>query len=52
MASRFSMNGNREGKYNGVRSRWVLPELRIGLPRALRARMADVKWVGEPAKVE
>lgn len=29
-----------------------LPELRIGLPRSLQARMADVKWVGEPAQAE
>ena len=27
-----------------------LPDLRIGLPRALQSRMADVEWVGEPAK--
>ena len=27
-----------------------LPDLRIGLPRAQQHRMADVKWVGEPAK--
>ena len=29
-----------------------MPDLRVGLPRALQARMADVKWVGEPAKDE
>jgi len=29
-----------------------LPDLRIGLPRPLQPRMADVKWVGEPAKDE
>ncbi|MGO9453176.1 MAG: serine hydrolase domain-containing protein [Candidatus Binataceae bacterium] len=29
-----------------------LPDLRIGLPRAQQHRMADVKWVGEPAKDE
>ena len=29
-----------------------LPDLRIGLPRAMQPRMADVKWVGEPAKDE
>src|SRR5215813_10764389 len=29
-----------------------LPDLRIGLPRSEQARMADVKWVGEPAKDE
>jgi CubicO group peptidase (beta-lactamase class C family) len=29
-----------------------LPDLRIGLPRAVQPRMADVKWVGEPAKDE
>ena len=27
-----------------------LPDLRIGLPRALQSRMADVEWVGEPGK--
>jgi CubicO group peptidase (beta-lactamase class C family) len=29
-----------------------LPDLRIGLPRSIQSRMADVKWVGEPAKDE
>ena len=29
-----------------------LPDLRIGLPRSIQPRMADVKWVGEPAKDE
>jgi CubicO group peptidase (beta-lactamase class C family) len=29
-----------------------LPDLRIGLPRAVQPRMADVRWVGEPAKDE
>ncbi len=29
-----------------------LPDLRIGLPRSVQPRMADVKWVGEPAKDE
>src|SRR5258708_21957388 len=29
-----------------------LPDLRIGLPRSVQARMADVKWVGEPAREE
>ncbi len=29
-----------------------LPDLRIGLPRQLQPRMADVTWVGEPAKEE
>jgi CubicO group peptidase (beta-lactamase class C family) len=29
-----------------------LPDLRVGLPRPLQHRMADVKWVGEPAKDE
>jgi CubicO group peptidase (beta-lactamase class C family) len=29
-----------------------LPDLRIGLPRSLQPRMADVKWVGEAAKDE
>ena len=29
-----------------------LPDLRIGLPVSVQPRMADVKWVGEPAKDE
>jgi len=29
-----------------------LPDLRIGLPRPLHSRMADVVWVGEPAQAE
>src|SRR4029077_5937718 len=29
-----------------------LPALRIGLPLSIQPRMADVKWVGEPAKDE
>ncbi len=29
-----------------------LPDLRIGLARSIQPRMADVKWVGEPAKDE
>jgi CubicO group peptidase (beta-lactamase class C family) len=29
-----------------------LPDLRIGLPRPIQQRMADVKWVGEPVKEE
>lgn len=29
-----------------------LPDLRIGLPLSIQPRMADVKWVGEPAKEE
>ncbi len=29
-----------------------LPDLRIGLPRAIQSRMADVKWVGDAAKDE
>ncbi len=29
-----------------------LPDLRIGLPRSIQPRMADVKWVGEAAKDE
>ena len=29
-----------------------IPDLRIGLPRSIQPRMADVKWVGEPAKDE
>jgi len=30
----------------------ALPDLRIGLPRSIQNRMANVKWVGEPAKDE
>lgn len=29
-----------------------LPDLRIGLPRSLNDRVADVIWVGEPARAE
>jgi CubicO group peptidase (beta-lactamase class C family) len=29
-----------------------LPDLRVGLPRALTSRMADIRWVGEPAHAE
>src|SRR6266851_6924550 len=29
-----------------------LPDLRIGLPRPIQQRMADVKWIGEAAKEE
>jgi CubicO group peptidase (beta-lactamase class C family) len=29
-----------------------IPDLRLGLPRAIQPRMADVKWVGEAAKDE
>jgi CubicO group peptidase (beta-lactamase class C family) len=29
-----------------------IPELQIGIPRALNDRVADLKWVGEPAKEE
>ncbi len=29
-----------------------LPDLRIGIPRALNDRVADVVWVGEPAREE
>jgi len=29
-----------------------LPDLRIGVPRALQGRIADLKWVGEPARDE
>src|SRR5580700_508259 len=48
------ITGTRLGEF--VRERIAeplgLPDLRIGLPHALQARMADVKWVGEPAKEE
>jgi CubicO group peptidase (beta-lactamase class C family) len=29
-----------------------LADLRVGLPRELNDRMADIKWVGEPARAE
>ncbi|MGH7932162.1 MAG: serine hydrolase domain-containing protein [Candidatus Binataceae bacterium] len=29
-----------------------LPDLRVGLPHSLNGRMADVVWVGEPARAE
>jgi len=29
-----------------------LPDLRVGLPRTLNDRMADIAWVGEPARDE
>ena len=29
-----------------------LPDLRVGLPRPLIGRMADIQWVGEPARQE
>ena len=48
------ITGERLGEF--VRTRIAeplgLPDLRIGLPRPVQARMADVKWVGEPAKDE
>jgi CubicO group peptidase (beta-lactamase class C family) len=48
------LSGKRLGDF--VRERIAeplgLPDLRIGLPRAIQSRMADVKWVGEPAKDE
>jgi CubicO group peptidase (beta-lactamase class C family) len=48
------ITGKRIGEF--VRERIAqplgLPDLRIGLPRQLQARMADVAWVGEPAKAE
>ena len=48
------ITGKRLGEF--VRERIAeplgLPDLRIGLPRPVQARMADVKWVGEPAKDE
>jgi len=48
------ITGKRLGEF--VRERIAeplgLPDLRVGLPRPIRHRMADVKWVGEPAKEE
>src|ERR1700738_123755 len=48
------ITGKRPGEF--VRERIAeplgLPDLRIGLPRPIQQRMADVKWVGEPAKEE
>jgi CubicO group peptidase (beta-lactamase class C family) len=48
------ITGKRLGEF--VRERIAeplgLPGLRIGLPRPLQNRMADVKWVGEPAADE
>src|SRR5271156_1678658 len=48
------ITGKRLGEF--VRERIAeplgLPDLRIGLPRSLQPRMADVKWVGEAAKDE
>ncbi len=48
------ITGRRIGEF--VRERIAeplgLPDLRIGLPRAIQNRMADVKWVGAPAKDE
>ena len=48
------ITGKRLGEF--VRERIAeplgLPDLRIGLPRAIQPRMADVKWVGEAAKEE
>jgi CubicO group peptidase (beta-lactamase class C family) len=29
-----------------------VPDLRVGLPKSLHARMADIKWMGEPATAE
>jgi CubicO group peptidase (beta-lactamase class C family) len=29
-----------------------VPDLRVGLPKSLHARMADIKWMGEPAAAE
>jgi CubicO group peptidase (beta-lactamase class C family) len=29
-----------------------LPELRVGLPRSFHSRVADILWVGEPARAE
>jgi CubicO group peptidase (beta-lactamase class C family) len=48
------ITGKRLGEF--VRERIAeplgLPDLRIGLPRPSTGRMADVKWVGEPAREE
>src|SRR5580692_5480197 len=48
------ISGKRLGEF--VRERIAeplgLPDLRIGLPRPIQQRMADVKWVGEPARDE
>jgi CubicO group peptidase (beta-lactamase class C family) len=48
------LTGKRLGEF--VRERIAeplgLPDLRVGLPRPIQHRMADVKWVGEPAKEE
>ena len=48
------ITGKRLGEF--VRERIAeplgLPDLRIGLPRSIQPRMADVKWVGEAAKDE
>jgi CubicO group peptidase (beta-lactamase class C family) len=48
------ITGKRLGEF--VRERIAeplgLPDLRIGLPRPIQQRMADVVWVGEPAKDE
>src|ERR1700736_5521803 len=48
------VTGKRFGEF--VRERIAEPlglsDLRIGLPRPIQQRMADVKWVGEPAKEE
>jgi CubicO group peptidase (beta-lactamase class C family) len=48
------ITGKRLGEF--VRERIAeplgLPDLRIGLSRTIQQRMADVKWVGEPAREE
>jgi CubicO group peptidase (beta-lactamase class C family) len=48
------ISGQRVGDF--VRERVAqplgIPELQIGIPRALNDRVADLKWVGEPAKEE
>jgi CubicO group peptidase (beta-lactamase class C family) len=48
------ITGKRLGEF--VRERIAeplgLPDLRIGLPGPVQQRMADVKWVGEPAREE
>jgi CubicO group peptidase (beta-lactamase class C family) len=48
------ISGQRVGDF--VRERVAqplgIPDLQIGIPRALNDRVADLKWVGEPAKEE
>jgi CubicO group peptidase (beta-lactamase class C family) len=48
------ISGSRFGDFvrNRIATPLGLPDLRIGLAPALQPRMADVKWVGEPAAAE